>query len=66
MAEATTRKNNFLSNYQFGFRRNSSASHALCDVHNNLFKNIDQISMNCCLSPNSTKAIDTADHQILV
>ena len=35
-------KHNLLTNHQYGFRGNSSTSYALCDIHDNLLKSVDQ------------------------
>ena len=59
-------KNNLLSKHQYGFRRNSSSTHTLCNIYEKLLKSVDNSLYTCCVFLDLTKAFDTVDHQILL
>ena len=54
--------NNTLSNSQYGFRNNSTTSHALIDLHKQLNKSISAIGVFIELK----KVFDTIDHTLLL
>ena len=59
-------KYNLLSDYQFGFRQNSSTIHAVTYIYDNLIKNVDKGLYSCCILLDLSKAFDTVDHHILL
>ena len=67
-----TRINNYLEKYrlisdkQFGFRQNSSSSHAISNIYEKLIKNSDAGMYNCCIFLYLTKAFDTVNHDVLL
>ena len=60
------KKYNFLRNYQYGFRSNSSTTFALCDIYYFLLKNIYQNLIKRGLFLDQSIAFDTVDLKILV
>ena len=66
------RINNYLEKYhlisdkQFGFRQNSSTSHAISNIYEKLIKNSDKRMYTCCIFLDLTKAFDTVNHDILL
>ena len=56
----------FLSETQFGFRKNFSTIYAVSHVYENLLKNVDHDRYSCCLFFDLSKALDTVDHKILL
>ena len=58
--------NNTLSNSQYGFRNNSTTSHALIDLHEQLTKSIDNKLSTIGVFIDLKKAFDTIDHTLLL
>ena len=59
-------KYNLLSKHQYGFRRNSSLTHTLCNIYEKLLKSADDNLYACRVFLDLTKAFNTIDHQILL
>ena len=55
-----------LSDYQFGFRKNSSTTLAINKIYDEILNNIDQGMYTCCIFLDLKKAFDTVDHYFLV
>ena len=66
------RINNYLEKYhlisdkQFGFRQNSSASHAIIDIYEKLIQNSDKGMYTYCIFLDLTKAFDTVNRYVLL
>ena len=66
------RINNYLKKYhlisekQFGFRQNSSTSHAIRNIYEKLIQNSDKRMYTCYIFLDLTKAFDTVNHDILL
>ena len=58
-------KHNLLTNHQYDLRGNSSPSFALCDIHDNLLRNVDQSLFVSGLFLDLSKEFDTVDHTML-
>ena len=58
--------NNTLSNSEYGFRNNSTTSHALIDLHEQLTKSIDNKLSTIGVFIDLKKAFDTIDHTLLL
>ena len=58
--------NNTLSNSQYGFRNNSTTSHALIDLHEQLTKSIDNKLSTIGVFIDLKKAFDTIDHTLML
>ena len=58
-------RNNVLYNYQFGFRRSFSTSHALMSISQSIYDALDKGNFACALFIDLEKAFDTVDHSIL-
>ena len=58
-------KHHLISDKQFGFRQNSSTSHAITNIYENLIKNSDAGMHNCCIFLDLTKAFDTVNYNVL-
>ena len=58
--------NNTLSNSQYGFRNNSTTSHALIDLHEQLTKSIDNKLSTIGVFIDLKKKFDTIDHTFLL
>ena len=59
-------KYNLLSKYQYGFRQDSSSTHALCNIYEKLLKNADDSLYTCCVFLDLTKAFDAVCDRILL
>ena len=51
---------------QFDFRQNSSTSHAVRQLYDELVENLDQKNTTCAFSLDLKKAFDTVNHSILL
>ena len=58
--------NNIIYNFQFGFRKQYSTSHALINITENIRKSLDDGNIGCGVVVDLQKAFDTVDHQILL
>ena len=58
--------NNTLSNSQYGFRNNSTTSHALIDLHEQLTNSMDDKLSIIGVFIDLKKAFDTIDHTLLL
>ena len=58
--------NNILYEYQFGFRKNYSTSHAVMEVMDNIYQNWDNRELIIEISLFLQKAFETVDHYILL
>ena len=58
--------NNTVSNSQYGFKNNSTKSHALIDLHKQLTKSIDDKLSKIGVFIYFKKAFDTIDHTLLL
>ena len=59
-------KYHLISDKQFGFRQNSSRSHAISNIYEKLIQNSDKGMYTCCIVLDLTKALDTVNHDILL
>ena len=51
---------------QYGFRTGLSTSHAISDLHKEIFSGLDEKLNVCCIFLDLAKAFDTVDHKILL
>ena len=59
-------KYHLISDKQFGFRQNSSTSHAISNIYEKLIKNSNARMYNCCIFHDLIKAFDTVNHDVLL
>ena len=59
-------KYNILYEYQFGFRKDHSATLAIMEIHENIINTLVKGSYIAGLYLDLSKAFDTVDHKILV
>ena len=59
-------KCHLISDKQFGFRQNSSTSHASSNIYKKLIQNSDKEMYTCCNFLDLTKAFDTVNHNVLL
>ena len=57
---------NILFKNQFGFRKNTSTSHALIQIVERIRQSIDNKNNNCGIFIDLSKAFDTINHEILL
>ena len=57
-------KYHLISDKQFGFRQNSSTSHAISNIYEKLTQNFDKGMYSCCIFLDLTKAFDTVNHDV--
>ena len=55
-----------LSEYQFGFKQNSSTALAISKIYDKILNNIDQEMYTFCIFLDLKKAFDTVDHYLLL
>ena len=55
-----------LSSSQCGFRKQHSNQHAIHDIVNEIYKNMDNKEITCGIFIDLKKAFDTVDHKILL
>jgi len=58
--------NNILYEYQFGFRKNYSTSHAMMEVMDNIYQNWDNHELTIGIFLDLQKAFDTVNYDILL
>ena len=59
-------KYKLLSDYQFGFKKNSSTTLAISKMYDEILNSIDQGMYTCCIFLDLKKAFDTVDHYFLL
>jgi hypothetical protein len=59
-------KNNILTDYQYGFRKNRSTELAMIELVNRITEQIDKGKYTIGIFLNLSKAFDTIDHKILM
>ena len=60
------RKHNILYKYQYGFRERHSASHAMMDVMEYIYKSLDEDKFVFGVYTDLRKAFNTVNHDILL
>ena len=58
--------NNIIYNWQFGFRKQYTTSHALLNIPENIRQALHDGNIGCGVFPDLPKSFDTVDHQILL
>ena len=56
----------FFSDSQYGFRKQHSTQHAILDIINGIWDNMDQKMYSCGIFIDLKKAFDTVNHDILL
>ena len=59
-------KNDILHDLQYGFRNKHSTQHAILDIVNAIYSNIDNRKKTCEIFIDLKKAFDTVNHEILL
>ena len=59
-------KFNLFSKRQFGFRKNYSASLAICNIYGELLNNVNEGKYSCCIFVDLSKSFDFVQHDILL
>ena len=59
-------KHNILSTAQYGFRKQHCTQHAIIDIVDKIYKNLDNKEFTCAIFIDLEKAFDTVDNNILL
>lgn len=64
--ESYLKKQNYLSDKQFGFQYNKSTNDAICYLTNNIYQSMDKSKPCICIFLDLAKAFDTVSHKLLI